>query len=78
MKCNVTLLDMIKHVYMFVCIQAVAAALQAGASRGGPGAGQGEDARGQEIQHPQVSAGGLPPCHAAPQQGAGRPQQRDQ
>lgn len=65
-------------VYMRVCIQAVAATLEAGAARGGPGAGQGEDARGQEIQHPQVGAGGLPPCHAAPQQGAGRPQQRDQ
>lgn len=60
---------------MFVLMQAVAAALQAGAAGSGPGAGQGEDAGGQEIQHPQISAGGVPPCHAAPQQGAGRPQQ---
>lgn len=56
----------------------MAAALKAGAAGGGPGAGQGEDAGGPEIQHPQVSAGGLPSCHAAPKQGAGGPQQRDQ
>lgn len=35
--------------YVFMCIQAVAATLQAGASWGGPGAGQGEDAGGQEV-----------------------------
>ena len=61
-----------------LCEQAVAPSLQAGAARRGPGAGQGEDAGGQEVQHPQVGAGGLPPRHAAPQQGAGRPQQWNQ
>lgn len=61
-----------------VRVQAVAAALQARASRRGPGAGQGEDAGGPEIKHPQVGPGGVSPRYAAPQQGAGRPQQRDQ
>lgn len=68
--------NMLAHV--LACVQAVAAALQAGAARRGPGAGQGEDAGGQEVQHPQIGAGGLPPRNAAPQQGARRPQQRDQ
>lgn len=53
--------------HVFLRLQAVAAAVQAGAARRGPGAGQGEDAGGQEIQHSQVGAGGVPPCYAAPQ-----------
>lgn len=52
---------------VFLRLQAVAAAVQAGAARHGPGAGQGEDAGGQEIQHSQIGAGGVPPCYAAPQ-----------
>ena len=56
----------------------MAAAVQAGAAGRGPEAGQREDAGGQEVQHPEVGPGGLPPRHAAPQQGAGGPQQRHQ
>lgn len=65
-------------IHLHLCVQAVAAPLQTGAARRGPGTGQGEDAGGPQVQHPQVGAGRLPPRYAAPQQGAGRPQQRDQ
>ncbi|CAM9346967.1 unnamed protein product, partial [Bubo scandiacus] len=49
---------------------------EAGAAGGEPGPGQGEDAGRPQVQHPQVGADRLPPRHAAPQQGAGRAEQR--
>lgn len=61
-----------------VCVQAMAATVQVGSLGCGPGTGQGEDAGGKEVQHSQVSAGGLSSSHAASQQSTGGPQQRHQ
>lgn len=63
--------------YLFlIYLQAVVASLQTRALGGEPRPGQGEDAGRTQIEHPQIGPDCLPSCHAAPQQGARRAEQR--